>query len=308
MNRRRFLTVTAGLGLLPALRGAWAAPPATTVWRGTALGSGAVIAMVHPEAERMIAIARAEIDRLEGIFSLYRADSALARLNRDGRLDAPPFELLECLGLCGAVHQASGGRFDPTVQPLWAAHAEAWAKGAPPDPAVLAAARALTGWRDVAVSESAVVLARPGMALTLNGVAQGVIADRVADRLRAEGLADVLVDTGEIRALGGERGTDGWPVTLSGGPRLILSDRALATSAPLGTAFDPAGQVGHILNPASGLPAGPVWRAVSISAPRAGLADALSTAACLIGDQDGIAQMAAHFPDVRVEMADPVAA
>ena len=54
----------------------------------------------------------AEIDRLESILSLYRADSALSKLNRTGRLDNPPFELLDCLSQAGAVHRASGGAFD----------------------------------------------------------------------------------------------------------------------------------------------------------------------------------------------------
>ena len=36
---------------------------------------------------------RTEIARLEREFSLYRADSALRRLNRDGRLEAPSHDM-----------------------------------------------------------------------------------------------------------------------------------------------------------------------------------------------------------------------
>ena len=50
---------------------------------------------------------------------------------------------------------------------------------------------------------------RPGMAVTLNGVAQGYITDRVADLLRVRGFDNVLVELGEIRALG--RHPDGRP-------------------------------------------------------------------------------------------------
>ena len=230
LNRRRFLTIAAGLAAL----GPVTARAELHEWRGIALGARARILIDHPQAARLSAAAAAEIARLKGVFSLYRPDSALARLNRDGRLDNPPFELLDCLSLCGRVHQASGGRFDPTIQPLWQAHAEAWAQGRAPDPARLAQARARTGWAAVSVQTGAIRLARPGMALTLNGVAQGVIADRVADLLRAEGLADVLVDTGEIAARGHTPDGQGWPVTLTGGQRLTLSGRAVATSAPRG--------------------------------------------------------------------------
>ena len=300
MNRRRFLTITAASTLALAAPLA-AQSPKLRQWHGVALGSAATIALDHPDADRLIGLALAEIDRLEGIFSLYRPDSALARLNREGRLDVPPFELLDCLSLCGRVHAASGGRFDPTVQPLWQAHAQAWAAGHPPHADQLAQARALTGWAGVSADPEAIRLARPGMALTLNGVAQGVIADRVADLLRAEGLSDVLVDTGEIAARGRTPEGGAWPVTLTGGQRLVLSDRALASSSPKGTVFDAAGQQSHILDPQSGLPVRGAFQMVSISAPRAGLADALSTAACLMDDRAQVAKLVAPFPGCRIE-------
>ncbi|NHF74111.1 FAD:protein FMN transferase [Paracoccus xiamenensis] len=304
MNRRRFLTITAAstLALASPLG---AQPQRLRQWHGVALGSAATIALDHPQADRLIGLALAEIDRLEGIFSLYRTDSALARLNVEGMLHNPPFELLDCLSLCGRVHAASDGRFDPTVQPLWQAHAESWSRGAAPDPVRLAQARALTGWDGVSIQPDAIRLTRPGMALTLNGVAQGVIADRVADLLRAEGLADVLVDTGEIAARGHAPEGRDWPVTLSGGQRLTLSDRALASSSPRGTVFDAAGMQGHILDPETGLPVRGAFGGVSISASSAGLADALSTAACLARDDAQVAALVARFPGAKIEALLP---
>ncbi len=52
------------------------------------------------------------------------------------------------------------------------------------------------------------------MALTLNGIGQGYVADRVAALLEAEGLTDILIDTGEFRALGGSPEGGEWPVRL----------------------------------------------------------------------------------------------
>lgn len=301
MNRRRFLTITTATATLALAAPLAAQPPRLRQWHGVALGSAATIALDHPDADRLIGLARAEIDRLENVFSLYRPDSALSRLNRTGGLDAPPFELLDCLSLCGRVNAASGGRFDPTIQPLWQAHAEAWASGHAPDPARLETARRLTGWAGVSASPGVIRLSRPGMALTLNGVAQGVIADRVADLLRAEGLTAVLVDTGEIVARGNAPDGRSWPVTLTSGKRLALRDRALASSSPRGTVFDAAGQQGHILDPQSGQPARAAFDLVSISAPRAGLADALSTAACLMPNSAEVASLIGQFPDTKIE-------
>jgi FAD:protein FMN transferase len=294
LNRRRFIAISAALmAPLPAAA-------ALHTETGQALGAKVTLRLAHPDAPAIAARAMAEIARLEDIFSLYREGSALMRLNAAGTLDTPPFELLECLSLAGAVHAASDGRFDPTVQPLWALHAAAAIAGQEVTPEALAAARAQVGWGRVTLDPARITLA-PGMALTLNGIAQGYIADRVAALLEAEGLGNLLIDTGEFRALGGHPQGGGWPVKLAQGGTVALRGRALATSAPLGTTFDQAGRMGHILDPRSGRPVAGVWQAVSVSAPTAALADALSTAICLTGDEVEARSLCAAFRDVRME-------
>ena len=299
LSRRRFLAISAACCLpVPAL-----AQDLYTA-TGQAIGARVTLRLSHSDAPAIAARAMAEIARLEDVFSLYRTESALMRLNASGTLEAPPFELLECLTLAGAVHAASGGLFDPTVQPLWALYAETAVQGRLPTEDERKAALARTGWQNLRIGPDRIALA-PGMALTLNGIAQGYIADRVAALLEAEGLADILIDTGEFRALGGDpRGGD-WPVHLAEGGQVGLRGRALATSSPLGTTFDAAGRVGHILDPRTGTPAVPVWRAVSISAPSAALADALSTAACLMEVKAGIETLCEKFAETRPESITP---
>ncbi|MDQ1901584.1 FAD:protein FMN transferase [Paracoccus sp. WLY502] len=295
LTRRRFLAISATAACLP---GALAAAP--RYWSGQALGARASIRLDHPDAPAITARCLAEIDRLENILSLYRADSALSQLNRTGRLDNPPFELLDCLSQAGAVHRASGGAFDVTVQPLWAVWAEAAVQGRRPTPAEREAALERGGWDGVRMSPEAIIL-RPGQALTLNGSGQGYVADRVAALLEAQGLTDILIDTGELRALGQRS----WPVRTAQGGSVPLSARALASSAPLGTCFDAGGRDGHILDPRTGGPVASPWEAITISAPSAALADALSTAACLMRNRDELDGLMAAFPAARLEEARP---
>lgn len=312
LTRRRFITISASAALI-------AGPAMATPlfkWQGSALGARASIILQHPDAKRITKAVRAEIDRLEDIFSLYRAGSAISRLNATGQLDAPPFELLECLSLAAHAHQATEGLFDPTIQPLWALYAEANPKGQAPDQAQITARRALGGWGDVRYDPSTIRL-RPGMALTLNGIAQGYIADRVAALLRMEGLNNVLIDTGELRALGGHPQGGDWPVTLDQPDRPVIGlyDRALASSAPLGTVFDAAGTnagttagtQGHILDPRTGRPATLRWQLISISAGSATMADALSTACCLM-EPDQIGTAISRIPSAKLEHLSPHAA
>jgi thiamine biosynthesis lipoprotein len=239
-------------------------------WRGSALGAEADLLLSDADGRAGAAIdaTLAEIDRLEGILSLYRPDSALSRLNRDGRLEAPPLELVEVLSHAAAVSALSAGTFDVTVQPLWEALT------ALPAPDAIAAARALVDWRGVEATPAAIRLRRPGMKVTLNGIAQGYVTDRVAMLLRRHGHDRVLIDLGEARALGRHPSGRPWRVAAAAGTAALpLSDGALATSAP--------GDLPHLIDPASGR-AGGLWASVTVAAAGAMQADALSTALALL--------------------------
>lgn len=283
LSRRRFLSISAAT--LAFAHMAQATP--LYRWQGSALGARATITLCHPEAARISESARAEIERLEQIFSLYRATSAISQLNAAGHLAAPPFELLDCLSLAAAAHRATAGLFDPSVQPIWDLYARSYSAGNAPSETDIATARAHGTWADLRY-DTDVIRLRAGMALTLNGIAQGYIADRIAHLLQAEGLNDILIDTGELCALGGNPQGGDWRVTLDapGRPQIGLRDRALASSAPRGTVFDTEGTAGHILDPRTGAPATARWQLISVTAKSAAIADALSTAMCLMSAEE----------------------
>ncbi|MEZ5715032.1 MAG: FAD:protein FMN transferase [Paracoccaceae bacterium] len=283
LTRRRFLTIAAAGAACPA----GAAP---SVWRGRALGADVTLRLAGaPDpAGRIWRRVERLLRGIEAEFSLFR-DSSLTRLNRDGRLAWPSPEMLALLDLAGRVHAATGGAFDPTVQPLW----QAVARGGDPAPA-----RDLTGWDGLRIAKDEIAL-RPGMALTLNGIAQGHAADRLAALLRAEGFAEVLIDAGELRALG-RNGTRDWQAGIAGPDgalldRISLADRALATSSPMGTRIG-RGQP-HILHPDG---RGTRWNTVSVSAGSAALADALSTGFCLMSRAE-IERALGRFAGARLE-------
>jgi thiamine biosynthesis lipoprotein len=276
-------------------------------WQGIALGAHADLRLVGlpaRDAERLLLSARAEIERLERLFSLYRADSALVRLNATGNLEAPGPDMLELCSLVSTIHKASSGRFDPSVQPLWLAYARA--RGAP-DRKSLAAARAATGWSRVEISADRIRL-QPGAALTFNGIAQGFITDRVVDLLKAQGLEAGLVSVGEITAVGASPGGSDWAIGLADhedGPAdatIHLRDRAVATSSPRGTMFG-VGPAGHILDPETGMAAPANWRRVSVIHHSAAIADGLSTAGVLQGTAE-LRAMVNRFSGAAVRAID----
>ena len=306
-GRRRVLTLlAASAALAPAIPALLARESSYLFeWTGTALGARVHLRFVHDDesAVRTAAgMAAAEIDRLESIFSLYRPDSELCRLNRDGVLKRPSLDLVALLREAAAISALSGGAFDVTVQPLWQLYRDHFVRHPSdelgPDPRAIAAARALVDFTGVDISRARISLAKPGMAVTLNGIAQGYITDRVADLLRDRGFPHVLVDLGEIRALGQPPGGEGWPVRIedptSGGgvlASLLLHNRAVATSQGRASSFDGTGRHHHIFDPASGRSAN-LYRSVSIVADRATSADGLSTALSVMPQPDAAALVA----------------
>jgi thiamine biosynthesis lipoprotein len=294
-TRRRLLRIsaaaTACLGLggsqLDALRHRWT---------GAALGAHASLTVYHPDPDQarlLIDYALAEVDRLDRIFSLQRSDSAISRFNRDGRLARPPIDLVAVLETAAQVSELSDGLFDPTVQPLWRLLA---GTGTSPSMHALDAAAALVDWREVHASRSEVTLRRVGMAITLNGIAQGYITDRVADLLRDAGLEHALVALGEQRALGGQPDGHPWNLASPFGP-IALATGAVAISGPAPVGAPGERTMPHLIDPRTGRPAGAPGP-VAVWAQRAMLADAWSTALA-IADEATRNDIIARLPSVR---------
>jgi thiamine biosynthesis lipoprotein len=291
LSRRRFIHMAVGAAAVAAFTGIPAVRASVPLsrWKGIALGAAAELVLPAAGAERLIALAMAEIGRLEKIFSLYRDDSALVRLNRQGFLDAPPIELVEVLARARAVSAASEGAFDATVQPLWEAYADHFSHpgadpAGPPRP-VLDAALRRVDWRAVAVDPAGIRFGKPRMAVTLNGIAQGYITDRVAERFRAEGFDNILLSLGEPRALGCHPGNRPWQVAAGDGEVAVpLVDGAIAVSAADGSPFAPHAAANHLFDPRNGNTA-KVYAWISVEAPTATEADAWSTAFSLMPEE-----------------------
>ncbi|PWR02628.1 nosX [Meridianimarinicoccus roseus] len=285
LPRRRFLAITAAAGACTALP----APAAVPSWSGLALGAEATITLhgrTEPDAAAALDAAVAALRRIERRFSLFDPASDLVRLNAQGALAAADPDWHELLAVADAVHRASAGRFDPTVQPLWRALAE----GRDPAPA-----RALVGWHRVRRNGDAIRL-DPGQALTLNGIAQGFATDAVRDVLRRHGFVRMLVNIGEFAADGGP-----WRLGIADPAQGVvltrtLTDGAMATSSPGALRL---GAQGHILDPLGRTDAlSAPWSTVTAEADSAALADAASTALCL-APRGEVGTIKARLPGLR---------
>ena len=313
-TRRRFLRIVAAVAGLPPIIAAVraTAPKAQSyTWHGDVLGALAELTLWHPDAafaQRTILRVRLEIERFERIFSLYRPDSEISRLNETGKLLNPSRELRKLVGESQRLGELSGGAFDISVQPLWRLYeAHFWSHtDIQQDIASRArhVAHTVVDFRKIENSPAAIRFAHGGMAITLNGVAQGFITDAVADMLRNEGFETAVVDLGEYRTVG--RHPDGrpWRIGIRGVrdfgsiDRMVdLDDMALAVSGGYGTTFEASGRFHHIFDPRTGASANSLLD-VAVIGPRATAADGLATAIYVAGEALAPTLVAA-YPKMR---------
>lgn len=247
-----------------------------------------------------VGAAHDEVARLEAILSDYDPESELSRLSAAAPTREPVTvsdDLWSVLSRAVAVRDTSDGGFDPTVGPLTTLWRQVRRTGVLPEPEKLAAARAVVG-RDTLVlhpDQHAVTLTRPGMRLDLGGIGMGVAADRAVEVLRHHGIEAGMIDaSGDIAVFGAPPGKKAWRIAMAPLGRLeaesgelALVDAAVTTSGDAFQAVTIDGvRYGHVVDPRSGLGvAGPA--AVTVIAPDCTTADALATAASVLGPEAG---------------------
>lgn len=291
MRRRTF--IASAVGSIAGMAGcAW--PHGAQLHTGAALAFGTTISisLVHSDAKlaaRAISDGLRVAQEIDKLMNIYRPESQVYQLNRNGQLSRPDRRLLEVLQQAVQLSHMTQGAFDVTVQPLWQLYAEAARQGGLPQTGAIRQARALVNWRDLELQSRSVRFRRAGMALTLNGLAQGYAADQALAAVQQYGIRDALLDTGEFIARGQRGQQRPWTLGVRDprdASRLAATLRAqgcsVATSGDYECRFTPDYRHHHIFDPALG-DSPPELASVTVLAPNAMLADGLSTAFMVMG-------------------------
>jgi thiamine biosynthesis lipoprotein len=287
------------------------------------MGARLTIEVTGPGTGAAIEAAFGEVERLDKVLSNWRDDSELATLNRHA--DAQPVLCSPDLAAVveAALHWAaeSGGAFDPTVEPLVRRFglrgAEGRLPGVRPEVGVASAAGAAespvpaapvpVGWRHVRFDpvRRAIRFDAPGVGIDLGGIGKGYALDAALRILVAHGVESALLDfSGQILVHGAGPDDGGWRIGVTGPDARDRPEEVVrVTSGSLASSgngersvFGANGPVGHILDPASGRPAG-FTGTVTVLAGDGVTADALSTALFVMGPERGTAWAAAHHLD-----------
>ena len=245
----------------------------------------------------------ARISEIESRMSVFLPDSDITRINAAAGMEPVQvhddvFWLIE-----RAIYFAeiSEGAFDPSIGPLVSLWGISGDNPRVPSQEEIDAALSLVNWRDIELDRErrSVFLKRPGMALDLGGIAKGYAADEAARIIREARLKRALIDLGgNIVSYGVKQDKSPWKIGLQnpqyGANRgsyigIISSwDQSVVTSGVYERNFINDGQLyHHLFFPFNGYPASGGLLAVTVISCISMDADALSTAAFVLGYEKG---------------------
>jgi thiamine biosynthesis lipoprotein len=265
------------------------------------------------------------VESLEDQMTVYREDSEVIRINRraaEGPVAVEP-RLFALLKLAQKLYRETEGAMDITSGPLSRAWGFFRREGRVPSEAEISMALRLVGMQQVELDETeqTITFARPGTTIHLNCIGKGYALDRMAELLSLAGQDRYLLHGGKSSVLA--RGAQVCDTPMDGDPargavfadrhwtiglrhplrpkvrlaEFYLRDQALSTSGSGTQFFRHRGRrFGHILDPRTGWPVEGV-HSVTVVAPTAAEADALSTAFYVMGP-DKVAEYCESRPDI----------
>lgn len=254
--------------------------------------------------EQAVTEAIAEMTRLEQLFSTHIPESEISNLSNVGSMQVSE-ETADLLSLGQQIARRSQGAFDMCLgklKMLWDIESQ---EPQVPDEKSLQQALKGIGPEALQIEGRQVQKQTPGLRIDLGGIAKGFAVDRALEKLRQAGVFSAAVNAGgDIRLLGDRQGQP-WRIGIQH-PRqsgeivatLVLKDRAVVTSGDYERYFEQDGiRYHHLFDPQTGRPARGC-QSVTVVAADAASADALATAAFVLGPEKGLALLE-QMPDVE---------
>ncbi|WP_456434315.1 FAD:protein FMN transferase [Thermosulfuriphilus sp.] len=302
MRRREFIRGLLAAGLLGVSYRVVRAVEGDFPWRSsqrllsrslTAMGtfvSVTVVAESNDQAEEAIGYCFEKMDSLVKLLSRHDQTSPVYLLNTKGHLDSPPPSLFQLLRLAKTYSGLTEGAFDVTVLPVLSLYERDFSQGREPSEGEIKELLDLVGVEKLHLDPSGIYFSRPGMAITLDGLAKGYIVDAMVSELKARGVRHGLVNAGgDIRAFGGREEGRPWRIAIrdpKAKDRILadfgLADGACATSGDYEIYFDQERFFYHIVDPRSGY-SPRFLSSATVLADSAVAADAFSTALMVLG-------------------------
>lgn len=266
------------------------------------------------KGEEAVKSAIEEIERLDGIWSVGKKDSEVAKINRDGKGKISE-DTISVVKKALELSESTEHAFSITVYPLM----ELWGftSGEYQVPTTKDIHEKLSLVDDTKVvleKESGKLTLGSGQQMDLGGIAKGFTSARIIEIWKKMGISSGMVSLGgNVQVLGSKPDGSDWKIGVQkpgdkeGNMLGVLSvkDCAVITSGGYERYFEEAGKTyHHILDTRTGAPSESGLTSVTIVSKDGTLADGLSTSLFVMGREKAIAYWKEHreeFETILVE-------
>ena len=259
-----------------------------------------VVAKDSIEGNYFIELAISEVKRIENQISDWIPTTQISLVNKNAGIQAVKVdsEVFDLVARAIKISELTDGAFDisyASMDKIW--KFDGSMKAMPSDDAIKKSV-AKIGYKNIILNkqDQSIFLKIEGMKLGLGGIGQGYIADKVKDKLLANGCLSGIVNvSGDIHAWGKQSNQKPWTVGIV---NPMNKNKVFATFPLENSSVETSGnyekyvifngiRYSHIIDPRSGFPAQGVV-SVSVFAKQTEIADALATGIFVLGVEVGL--------------------
>ena len=271
-----------------------------------AMGTTCSVSIYQDEGtydEKAFSRAIKAIQSVDRACSLYDEDSEISQVNAhasSGEVEAGSV-LMGCLRKAVECHDMSDGLFNPAIRPvlkLWG-FGPGSSENKIPEQDELTRALGLVDMQLVNIEANTVSFAREGVALDLNGLAQGYATDLALQSLRSEDVKSALVQSGggEFAAVGSKWSQQPFVIGIKKPSQqttdiiaeVELKDTCIAISGNYVKFFEVEGQeFSHLVDPRTGMATKGEPCTVAVIGPECAICDGLATAVSVLEPQEAL--------------------
>jgi thiamine biosynthesis lipoprotein len=259
-----------------------------------------VVAKDSIQGNFFIDLAIAEVKRIENQISDWIPTTPISMVNKNAGIQAVKVdsEIFELVARAIKISEITDGAFDisyASMDKIW--KFDGSMKTMPTEEAIKKSV-AKIGFKNIILNQQdqSIFLKLEGMKLGLGGIGQGYIADKVKDKLLANGCLSGIVNvSGDINAWGKQSNQKPWTVGIV---NPMNKNKVFATFPLENSSVETSGnyekyvmfngiRYSHIIDPRTGYPAQGIV-SVSVFAKQTEIADALATGIFVLGVEVGL--------------------
>ncbi len=259
-----------------------------------------VVAKDSTEANSNIDIAIDEISRIEKLISSWDSNSQTSKINTNAGIEPVKVdkELFDLIERSLAITKLTDGAFDisyASMDRIWKFDGSMTEM---PSEADIKSSVSKVGFQNIELDDtnSTVFLKLKGMKIGFGAIGKGYAADKAKSLLIEKGIVSGIINaSGDMTTWGKQTNGDEWKVAITNPLNknkafalLPITDGAVVTSGNYEKYVNFNGKrYTHIIDPRTGYPSTGII-SVTVFAPKAELADALSTSVFVMGKEVGL--------------------